>query len=546
VTTNPSSQTVTAGSSYSFSAAATGSPSPTVQWQLSTDGGATFTDLAGETSTTYTATASISVDGYQFRAVFTNASGTATTSAATLTVQTVPTVSTNPSDTTVLVGTPYSFSAAGSGTPAPSVQWQLSTDGGATFTDISGATSTTYTATAVATDNGHQFRAVFTNPAGTATTTAATLTVATTATAPVITSAVAGNASVTVTWTASSPSPASYTVSSKRGTLVGPTCTTTGTSCVVSGLTNGLSYTFKVTANYGTTTTVSASSAAVIPRIITDLVAGNSAPVSAYRSGTGSGVTAGSPFTVTESVTNNGTQAAPAKMVITVTNATESSISTDPGLVCDPLTPVGAGFTQTCNVALLAPGATLSAQVSLNPQPLPPVLSLIAVKNVVSLPVTVPSTYLDPVKTNNTVAKKVKVYDRDDLVATFSGAPSVLRSGQYVASGSITNNGPDPVFGKFTITVANALEASGGFTADAGLSCAAPVVNGAGTGFSRVCTTVAPLASGGSLSVQLTLVPNPTLTVHTFTVTAAAASVGGYVVDANPLNNKQVLRVAIV
>jgi hypothetical protein len=58
------------------------------------------------------------------------------------------------------------------------VQWQVSTDGGATFANIAGATSTTLLLTAVpASANGNQYRAVFTNSVGSATRTAATLTV---------------------------------------------------------------------------------------------------------------------------------------------------------------------------------------------------------------------------------------------------------------------------------------------------------------------------------------------------------------------------------
>ena len=64
---------------------------------------------------------------------------------------------------------------------------------------------------------------------------------------PVINTVTPGDGQVTVSWTASSPAPTNYTV---NGTPSG-TCTTASTSCVVSGLTNGTSYTFTVTANYG-------------------------------------------------------------------------------------------------------------------------------------------------------------------------------------------------------------------------------------------------------------------------------------------------------
>src|SRR5258708_38028892 len=53
----------------------------------------------------------------------------------------------------------------------------MSTAGSGTFSNVSGATSTTLSFTTALSQNGNQDRAVFTNSAGTATTTAATLTV---------------------------------------------------------------------------------------------------------------------------------------------------------------------------------------------------------------------------------------------------------------------------------------------------------------------------------------------------------------------------------
>ncbi len=71
VTTDPTSQTVNAGQSASFSAAATGTPNPTVQWQVSTDGGASFQGLmssaiqsATETGATVTVN-TIAAHGFQ-------------------------------------------------------------------------------------------------------------------------------------------------------------------------------------------------------------------------------------------------------------------------------------------------------------------------------------------------------------------------------------------------------------------------------------------------------------------------------------------------
>jgi hypothetical protein len=107
-------------------------------------------------------------------------SGGCTSSASTapVVINTPPAVTLNPSDVSVEWGDGPSFTATASGTPAPTIQWQLSTDGGATFNDIGGETSNTIKLTCVTLDmNGYKYQAVFTNSCGTATSTAATLTV---------------------------------------------------------------------------------------------------------------------------------------------------------------------------------------------------------------------------------------------------------------------------------------------------------------------------------------------------------------------------------
>jgi predicted outer membrane repeat protein len=179
VTSNPTNQTVCDGGTVTFTATASGNPTPTVQWQVSTNGGGSFTDISGATSPVLSFTATASQNGNQYRAVFTNmcetTTNTATTTAATLTVNTAPTVSTNPTSQTVCDGATVTFTAAANGSPAPTVKWQVSTNGGGTFSDIAGATSTTLMFTASTAQNGNQYRAVFTNSCGTATTTAATL-----------------------------------------------------------------------------------------------------------------------------------------------------------------------------------------------------------------------------------------------------------------------------------------------------------------------------------------------------------------------------------
>ena len=90
VTIQPQSQTVWAGDSVSFSAAASGDTVPTLQWQVSTDGGSSWSDISGANTSPLTFNATRDQDGYQYRAVFTNSVGSLKSRKATLTVKTAP------------------------------------------------------------------------------------------------------------------------------------------------------------------------------------------------------------------------------------------------------------------------------------------------------------------------------------------------------------------------------------------------------------------------------------------------------------------------
>jgi hypothetical protein len=173
----PHSQTVVVGSNVTLTATADGNPAPTAQWYSSTDGGKTYNAIPGATSATYSFTASTTPGTTWYRAIFTNSLGTATTAAARITADIPPTVTGNPANQTVNAGTAVTFTAAATGTPAPRVQWQVSTDGGDHFANIPLANTGTLTFTARPGQNNDEFRAVFTNPVGQATTTAAVLTV---------------------------------------------------------------------------------------------------------------------------------------------------------------------------------------------------------------------------------------------------------------------------------------------------------------------------------------------------------------------------------
>src|SRR5439155_21370913 len=87
VTTDPVNQTVCAGGTATFTAAATSNANDqTVQWQV--DSGSGFTNIPGATSTTLSFTVTVADNGKLYRAVFTDACGSTNSAPATLTVTT--------------------------------------------------------------------------------------------------------------------------------------------------------------------------------------------------------------------------------------------------------------------------------------------------------------------------------------------------------------------------------------------------------------------------------------------------------------------------
>ena len=87
----PTSQSVEAPAAAAFAVVVSGAPAPTLQWQLSTDSGASWSDIAGATTSLYTTPATSAADnGKSYRAVATNSAGNAASNAATLTVTTPP------------------------------------------------------------------------------------------------------------------------------------------------------------------------------------------------------------------------------------------------------------------------------------------------------------------------------------------------------------------------------------------------------------------------------------------------------------------------
>lgn len=185
ITTQPANTTVASGSPATFTVAASGFPVPTFKWQRSVDGGATFTDLANDSTFSGVLTATLTVsattsamNGHRFRALAANTvSPDAVSSAATLSVNFAPVIVTHPRTQAVSTGSSIVLTVVATGFPAPTYQWKK---GSSTLTDggrISGATTATLTiATSQAGDEGGYSVVVSNGIAPNATSNTATIT----------------------------------------------------------------------------------------------------------------------------------------------------------------------------------------------------------------------------------------------------------------------------------------------------------------------------------------------------------------------------------
>lgn len=162
ITTQPVSQTVVAPNAASFSVVATGS-NLTYNWKK--DG----VIIAGAGGTSYTISpTSLSSAGSYSVDVF-NSGGLVSSSPATLTVETTPTISTQPAGRTVVAGSNVSFSVTATAIPAPTYQWRRN------GVNLAGQTTSTLNLTGVALDAAGTYTVVVTNVHGSVTSSPAEL-----------------------------------------------------------------------------------------------------------------------------------------------------------------------------------------------------------------------------------------------------------------------------------------------------------------------------------------------------------------------------------
>jgi hypothetical protein len=264
ITTQPSSQSVVAGGSASFSVAASGS-ALNYQWNFN------GTPIAGATSSTYSFSNAQSANSGNYTVTVSNSANSVTSSAATLSVTaapTAPTITTQPSSSSNVVGNAVSFSVSVSGTAPFSYQWRK--DG----VPIGGATSATYSISSTATSDAASYTVVVTNGVGSVTSTSAVLTITAAATAPIITTqpsslSITAGAAASFSVAVSGTSPFTYQWKKDGATINGATAasyTISSTSTV-----DGASYTVVITNSMGSVTsnvaTLSVASPAPVIKI---------------------------------------------------------------------------------------------------------------------------------------------------------------------------------------------------------------------------------------------------------------------------------------
>jgi len=204
-----------------------------------------------------------------------------TTNGASVGTITLPAEDTAPGAPTGLSATPSSGQVALAWTAPASnggqaisdyaVEYKLAADSSWTVFADGTSTSTTATVTSLTNGSSYNFRIKAVNIVGQGTASSvATATPATAPSAPTAPSAVSGNNQATVSFTAPASDGGSaitsYTVTSSPGGFTG---TGSASPIVVTGLTNGTSYTFTVTAtNPAGTSSASAASAAVTPAAV--------------------------------------------------------------------------------------------------------------------------------------------------------------------------------------------------------------------------------------------------------------------------------------
>jgi hypothetical protein len=194
ITLQPMDASVAAGSNAVFQCSAGTDVNTIYRWEVSTNGGTTWAPVSPAVITPTLTLSSVTgaMNNNKYRCVAFIGCATTISAVANLTVTggiVPPSITMNPANAVACAGTNVTYTAAASN--ATSFNWQVSTNGGTTWANVTPAnTTSTLTLTAVTTAmSTNQYRMVATNGSGSVNTTAATLTVNAAPTAPTVSGA---------------------------------------------------------------------------------------------------------------------------------------------------------------------------------------------------------------------------------------------------------------------------------------------------------------------------------------------------------------------
>jgi sugar lactone lactonase YvrE len=178
VATQPQGVTVNPGQNATFSTAGNSIPQPTFEWEVSTDGGTSWTLLADGNGVTGSQTAVLTLsgvtrgmNGYLYECLLSNNLGTATSQAAALTVNPPPSIVSQPVSQTVYAGSGVVLTVEATSSAPATYQWYFNGN------PMNGDTGTTVTLLNVTAANAGTYVVAVTNSVGTTSSNGATLTV---------------------------------------------------------------------------------------------------------------------------------------------------------------------------------------------------------------------------------------------------------------------------------------------------------------------------------------------------------------------------------
>jgi len=177
VVTQPQSLNISSGQTATFTVVPNGTLPLSYQWYFNTN-----TPVANATNATLTLSNVQDADAGGYSVIITNSFGSVTSAVVTLTVNTPPSINTQPADLTVIPGQTAMFTVGADGSQPLYYQWYYNTN-----TPLTGATSPTLTLTNVQPGAAGSYSVVVSNTTAVVTSSYAILTVNTNPTAPVFT-----------------------------------------------------------------------------------------------------------------------------------------------------------------------------------------------------------------------------------------------------------------------------------------------------------------------------------------------------------------------